>query len=272
MRGTQVLAGLAMVGVIGILLAYPAGAKASPQLTMATGVGIAPQSNTGFMPGARRAIDTAKSDKKEADAKTKELNGLMDDEDKSKGPDLSNLPDKVYSAAELIVGVSSKGDTPFKGSLVKAEGVVVKTEPGNGFVTVFLGAPNANAKSPIFAFRVPGNPVFELGKVVSLEGKFEGRTRVEGIPVDVYVASSQGLSATPTSESTPKEPDAPFGGWKFVGSVESEEGATAVFVKEKEVLYAQPGDFLTDDVKLVKVKSGEATLRDKGQISTISPW
>lgn len=273
MRGTQFFAGLAMLGVIGALLAYPAGAKATPQLTMATGVGVAPQMNTGFLPGARRAVDTAKSDKKQADAKAKEANSLMDSNEKSKGPDLGSLPGKVYSAAELISEVSSKGDSSLKGMLVKAEGVVLKVESGQGFTTVFLGAPNPNAKSPIFAFKIPGEVSFEVGKATTLEGRFEGRVRVDGISVDVYMASALGSAADPrASTAAPSEPEEQFGGWKFVGSVEAGDGATGVFVKEGSVLYAQPGDFLTDDVKVVKIKAGEATLRDKGQVSKISPW
>lgn len=276
MRGTKLVSGLAMLAVVGAVLSYPAGAKASPQLTMATGVGVAPQINNGFMPGAKRAINGAKNDKAQADAKVKELNGLMDDKEKAKQPDLGALPSKVYSAAELILAVQKnpKGAEGMYGTPVRAEGVVLEVQIKDGRTLVHLGAPNPTPKSAVFFFRLPGEVNLEKGKLVTLEGRFISRAKMDGIPNDVYLVNGIGLDAetAPAAAQSPQEPDVPFDGWKFVGSVEAEGGATGVFVKENKVLYAQPGDHLSDDVQVVRMKAGEVVLKDGKTVSVVSPW
>ncbi|MFM9874502.1 MAG: hypothetical protein ACKVQS_13685 [Fimbriimonadaceae bacterium] len=271
MRGTQILAGLAMMAIMGAITSYPVNATAAPQLAVAaTGVGIAPQINNGFVSGGRRAIETAKGDKAKADAKVKETNSLMDDDAANK-PNLSGLAGKVYSAAEIIEGVKRDGAKKYEGTLVKADGVVLKVLSKPDSTLVYVGAPKNADKSPIFAFRMPPNKQFEEGSRVSLEGKFLTRMTVEGMPNDVYLVNATGFNgAAPTAD--PAKPRLPYDGWKFVGSVETEDGATGVFVKEDKTLYAQSGDKLSEDVKVVSLKAGSATLKDGETKSVVSPW
>ena len=274
MRGTKFALGLAMLGVTGALFSYPVGAKAAPQLTMATGVGVAPQINTGNLPGGKRAISGAKKNNQLAQERANEANNIMSDPQSKSSGDLSALPDKVYSAAELILAVQKdpqSGQT-LVGKPVKAEGIVLKVDSGKEFTTVYLGAPNANGKSPIFAFRLGGTQEFELGKVTVLEGKFVARTRVEGFPNDIYVVNAHGESSPDRSANADTEEKAPFDGWKFVGAVEADGGATGVFVREGKVIYAQSGDKLGEGVNVVRIKAGEAVLRDGKKLSVVSPW
>lgn len=271
MRGTQIVAGMAMLAIIGAITSYPVNAKAAPQLAVATtGVGVAPQIGTGSIAGGRRAINTAKTDKNVADARAKELNGLMDEGEKSHEPDLSGLANKVYSASELITGVQKSGSKKFEGSLVNADGIVLKVVSKPDSTVVYVGAPKDADKSPIFAFRMPAGKVFKEGDRAALEGTFIGKMKVDGMPNDVYLVNS--VEGKAAQSVAPEKPRLPYDGWKFVGSVENEAGATGVFVKEGKTLYAQPGDELSDDVKVLGLKSGEATLRDSGTKSVVSPW
>jgi hypothetical protein len=272
MRGTQIIAGLAMMAIIGAITSYPVNANAAPQLAVAaTGAGLAPQINNGFISGGRRAIDTAKKDKKTADARVKEMNGLMEDEDQAKRPDLSGLAGKVYSAAEIITAVKKDGPKKYEGTLVKASGVVLKVTSNPDYTLVFVGAPKDTDKSPIFAFRLPPNKHFEGGSLITLDGKFLGIMKIASAPDDIYLVNGTGFSGA-APKADPEKPDVPFDGWKFAGSVESENGATGVFVREGKTLYAQPGDHLSEDVTVVRLKAGEAVLRDGSVNSVVSPW
>ncbi len=274
MRGTQIIAGLAMMTIVGAITCYPANAKAAPQLvSTAAATGIAPQINNGFMSGGRRAIDTAKSDKAKADARAKEMNSLMDDEEKAKKPDLSSLTGKVFSAGELISAVKKEGSKKYEGTPVKADGVVLKVVPKPDSTLVYLGAPKDTAKSPVFAFRMPPNKHYEEGARITLEGNFVARMSVEGSSEDIFLVNGGGFGGqTQAAPADPAKPEVPFDGWKFVGSVETEDGATGVFVNEGKTLYAQPGDNLSDDVKVIRLKAGEAVLRDGKVNSVLTPW
>lgn len=276
MRGTQIVAGMAMMAIVGAITFYPANAKAAPQLVgTAAATGIAPQINNGNIQGGRRAINTAKSDRVKADARAKELNGLMEDEEQAKKPDLSGLAGKVFSAAELIQAVNKGGSKKYEGTPVKADGVVLKVVPKPDSTLVYLGAPKDAGKSPVFAFRMPANKAFEVGARITLEGSFVSRLSVEGSTEDIFLVNGNGLESSGSvaaPSAGPAEPEVPFDGWKFVGSVETEDGATGVFVNGEKTLYAQPGDHLSDDVTVIRLKAGEVVLRDGKVNSVLTPW
>jgi hypothetical protein len=161
------------------------------------------------------------------------------------------------------------------GAPVRADGIVLKISKVDTRTVVYVGAPTQTEKSPIFAFRFAGDRTFEIGKMASFEGKFLTRMKVEGLPNDVYLveATGAGNSESPSAAAGDAEKEVkPFAGWRFVGSVESDGGATGVFVRDDQTVYAQAGDQLTDGISVVRLRSGEAVLREMGSVSVISPW
>lgn len=276
MRGTQILIGLSMVVIITATASFPRVATGAPQLvsTMA-GAGLAPKIGTGGLAGGKRAIEHAKGNKAAGDARAKETNALMKDEG---GASVAkNLASKVYQAGEVVQAFSSNAGRAAKdllGAPVSAQGVVVKVVPSNDKTLVYLAPANAKSDSPLFAFRFSGNRPYEMGKSVELQGKFMGRMKMDGLPNDIYLvdATSAGEGGEASAPKEPEKPKVPFDGWKFVGSVESNGGATGVFMREGKTLYAQTGDELSDGIKVGKLKSGEATLIQNGKASQLMPW
>lgn len=275
MRGTKIVIGLSMCAIVAALTSYPVGAKA--QLSMMGGTAAAPQINNGALAGGQRAIQGAKADKASADARAKAVNELMEDEGgASAQPALSKLDSKVYSAGELIGAVESKGAPSLQGAPVRVDGIVLKVIHANNLTSVFVGAPQKTETSPVFMVRLNGTHNYEAGSRLSFEGKFQMRMKMDGLNNDVYyvIANQAGGSSTADASAGTgevKEPE-PFDGWKFIGSVEAEGGATGVFVREGQTLYAQPGDYLSDGVQVVRMRAGEAVLREEGDLSVVSPW
>lgn len=273
MAWTKFVVGVSMCAIVAALASYPVGAQA--QLSMMGGAALAPKMNTGSLAGGQKAIKGAKDDKAKADARAQAVNELMEDDGGQAGkPDLSKLDAKVYSASELIQAVSAQGSEKMTGTPVRAEGVVLKVSKSGGTTTVFLGAPTNPQGSPVFAFRFEGERDFAEGSPQTMEGRFGGRMKMDGIPNDIYIVYAQGAGNSEGAAASSAEPEKvePFDGWKFVGSVEAEGGATGVFVKEGKTLYAQPGDHLSDDVVVVRMKVGEAVLSEAGKASVVSPW
>ncbi|QYK53029.1 MAG: hypothetical protein KF824_12315 [Fimbriimonadaceae bacterium] len=277
MRGTQILIGLSMVVIVTTTASFPRVANGAPQLvTTMAGAGLAPQIGTGGIAGGMRAAGQAKENKKLGDARAKEANSLMSGEGGASVA--SSLASKVFQAGEIVQAFnanSAKAAKELVGAPVSAQGVVIKVVPSNEKTLVYLAPPNAKSDAPLFAFRFEGNHPFELGKPVELQGKFMGRMKMDGLPNDIYLVDATVEGAGGGAASAPKEPEkpkVPFDGWKFVGSVEAEGGATGVFTKEGQTLYAQAGDTLSEGIKVGRLKSGEAVLIQDGKSSVVMPW
>lgn len=275
MRGTQILIGLSMVVIVTMTASFPRVATGAPQLasTMAA-TGIAPKLGTDGVTGLKRGIEGAKKNKALGDARAKETNQLMQDE--GGAAVAKNLASKVYQAGEIVQAFNTNAEKAAKtlvGAPVTAQGVVVKVVPSDDKTLVYLAPPNAKSDAALFAFRFSGNQPFEAGKNVELQGKLMGRIKMDGIPNDVYlVDASNGDQGASSAPKEPEKPKVPFDGWKFVGSVESNGGATGVFIRDGKTLYAQPGDKLSDGIKVGALKSGEATLIENGKASKLMPW
>jgi len=241
------------------------------------GAGLAPQIGTGGVKGGLKVAGQAKDYKKLGDAKAKETNSLMNDEGRASVA--SGLASKVFQAGEVVQAFnanSAKAAKELVGAPISAQGVVVKVVPSDEKTLVYLAPVNAKSDSPLFAFRFAGNQPFELGKPVELQGKFMGRMKMDGLPNDIYLVDASvdgGVgSGAANAPKEPEKPKVPFDGWKFVGSVESGGSATGVFTKEGQTLYAQPGDTLSDGIKVGRLKSGEAVLVQNGKSSVVMPW
>ncbi len=271
MNGKVLGTALGCLAIIAGGLTVHAVALPAPQLTLMGGTGIAPQIETGNLPGGKRAANKAREDKAIADQRAKDANGIMSSQDGKGGQIVPAL-----TPGEIVGQFRSNPEKAAKqlaGANVKVAGIVLKTEVGGGVLEIVLGPANANADSPVFVFRTSDQfQAPQLGQPVELQGFFAFRGKKEGFENEAYFVNLV-QEAQPTATPEPTEPPEPFGGWRFVGSVSSSAGGgTAVFVKDGETLYARPGDILEKDVKVVKVEAGEAVLMDHGTKSLVTPW
>jgi hypothetical protein len=66
--------------------------------------------------------------------------------------------------------------------------------------------------------------------------------------------------------------DAALNGWRFQGTVEAEDQATAVFTKDGRTRRVRPGGTLDNGVEVLSVGAGWVKIRAQGSILRLSPW
>lgn len=272
----QVAMGMAMLTIVGGVASFPVIAKGAPQIAaMGAATGTAAKLAGDQTTGLKRATEGAKSVKSQADKRAKEADEVMADAPKPAGGSQA-LHGKVFQPGEIIAAFGAnptKAAKDLVGVPVQVNGVVLEQKDRGDHVMVMLGPEGGDSSAPLFAFRMPkGTAPFEPGKLVTLEGTFVFRTKVDGMANEIYLVESTGAQGPAAAAAAPEEPKVPFDGWRYVGSVQTKEGATGVFTREGETIYAQNGDILSDGVKVFGIKAGEATFVIDGEKSVVTPW
>lgn len=171
-------------------------------------------------------------------------------------------------------------DAEMLGQRVVVKGTVIRADKENGFDTVLIAPAGSKDDSKAFLFQIPtGSQAFQVGQDVTLEGTYRNQFSDDGaggtlfvIDGDPALAPRAGGDVSAPPVGGPVEEEAPYGGWRFLGAVEDEAGATGVFERDGETVYAQAGEWLDKEFRVEGVKAGEAVIRGDGSSLVIANW
>jgi hypothetical protein len=192
------------------------------------------------------------------------------------------------SAAEVVAMYSAdakKAAQFLPGRTVTVQGIVAEVVQNGRVWAVVLLPPTGDVTAGTFFFRYTSKPPVEKGSSVTLNGTFAFRDDKDPKGI-VYIVDAiappvpttgpaprlPGGSPAPALLATPQNFDEAFGGWRFVGAVEDQDGATAVFIhREGRIKYAKRGERLDERVRVLNIKSGRAQLSVDGKQTLIYP-
>lgn len=178
---------------------------------------------------------------------------------------------------------------PQKGKTYSADGVVVSDKNIGGHRTVLVLKINESNSFQVLAFRLndpAALPVLAKNTPVRVTAVYAAKIKepdsgmlVHAFDNAVFESGAQapggaGMGGGAPVASEPEKPtfESIMKGWVLRGTVQMAGKATAVFVNEDKVKYAQVGTVIEKGVKVVGVKNGQARVVVDGERFDVTPW